>query len=290
MHILVVEDSQLMNTLICSTLQDEGFETESAFDGQEALDLVAQNRPELIVMDIMMPVMDGFEATEKLKSQPETSEIPIVVLTALTKVHDVVKALGAGADAFLNKPFDGPTLVDRISNILQTREQVQSGDTAEQKAIQEVREHISVSGPKQQIFQAIFNALNQVTECTVFSVLVAREGGDTVFVVTSESPIPERVMSMFREQVFSVAERVLRHESSGSEVEAEMIYIGDAEEAPKFAPPYRSTIHVPFYVGEEANGILSIGTTGREAYDEDDFKFVFDLGAEAGPTLSKVTT
>ena len=91
-------------------------------------------------------------------------------------------------------------------------------------------------------------------------------------------------------RVMEFIERVLRHESSGSEVEAEMIYIGDAEEAPKFAPPYRSTIHVPFYVGEEANGILSIGTTGREAYDEDDFKFVFDLGAEAGPTLSKVTT
>ena len=288
--ILVVEDSEFMNMLVCSTLQDEGFETVSAFDGEEGVRAATREQPDLIVMDIMMPVMDGFAATRALKKSPTTRGIPVLVLTALNKVQDVIQALDAGADGFLNKPFDGPSLGSRINQIIETFPSVQAGETAEQAAIRDVAQKIAVTEPKQQIFSAIFQSLNQVSHCKVFSVLVNRGGAvPCSFVVTSEREIPGLVIEQYKEQVASIGERLLRSLRIIPEIKMEYIYTADTNQSPKYAPPFRSTIHVPFY-SEDSNGILSVGTTEKDAYSEDDFKFLFDLGAQIAPTLGRVST
>ncbi|MDA0837473.1 MAG: response regulator [Planctomycetota bacterium] len=288
--ILVVEDSEFMNMLVCSTLQDEGFETVSAFDGEEGVRAAARETPDLIVMDIMMPVMDGFAATRALKESPKTRGIPVLMLTALNKVHDVIQVLGAGADGFLTKPFDGPTLVNRINHIIDVFPKMQAGETAGQAAIRDVAKKIAITEPRQQIFSAIFQSLNQVTHCKVFSVLVNRgEAEACTFLVTSQHAIPDLVIEQYKEQVVSIGERLLRSRRINPEIKTEYIYTADTNQSPKYAPPFRSTIHVPFYT-EESNGILSIGTTERDAYSEDDFKFLFDLGSQIAPTLGRVTT
>jgi DNA-binding response OmpR family regulator len=288
--ILVVEDSEFMNMLVCSTLQDAGFETVSAFDGQEGVKAATLEQPDLIVMDIMMPLMDGFEATLALKKSLETRGIPVLVLTALNKVQDVIQALDSGADGFLNKPFDGPALVTRINHIIEVFPKVQAGDTAEQVAIRDVAQKIAITKPRQQIFSAIFQSLNQVSHCKVFSVLVNRGGTEAcTFLVTSEHEIPGLVIEQYKEQVVSIGERLLRSRRINPEVNMEYIYTADTKQSPKYAPPFRSTIHVPFYT-EDSNGILSIGTTEKDAYSEDDFKFLFDLGSQIAPTLGRVTT
>jgi DNA-binding response OmpR family regulator len=288
--ILVVEDSEFMNMLVCSTLKDEGFETVSAFDGEEGVWAATKEQPDLIVMDIMMPVMDGFAATRALKESTETIGIPVLVLTALNKVQDVIQALDAGADGFLIKPFDGPSLVNRINHIIEVFPKVRAGETAEQAAIRDVAQKIAITVPRQQIFSALFKSLNLVSHCKVFSVLVNRGGSEPCsFVVTSEHEIPGLVIEQYKEQVVSIGERLLRALRINPEIKMEYIYTADTRQSPKYAPPFRSTIHVPFYA-EESNGILSIGTTEKDAYSEDDFKFLFDLGAQIAPTLGRVTT
>jgi DNA-binding response OmpR family regulator len=285
MKILVVEDSNLTNTLVCTTLKDAGFETASAFDGRQGVDAATSSMPDLIVMDIMMPVMDGFEATRRIKTQPGTRHIPVIVLTSLSRVQDMVKALDAGADCFMSKPFNGQKLVERVHDVAQFQRQMKA---AAAEAAGRNPDEIRLTGPKQQIFLAMFSALEQLTKCQVFSVLVTRSQGGSVFIVTTARDVPSLVLEGFQKRVFSLGERLLGR-SVGNGTTTQIIYFSDPAGSPKYGPPFRSTIHAPFYVGEDVRGVLSVGATARGAYQEKDFKFLFELGGEVGPTLGKVT-
>ena len=286
MKILVVEDSEFMNMLVCKTLESAGFETLSALDGQQGVEAATRESPDLIVMDIMMPVMDGFEATRRIKAQADTRRIPIIVLTALNKVQDMVKALDAGADCFMSKPFDARKLLARIEDVSQFQPQMKA---AAEASGDDDAHAIRISGPRQQIFLAMFSALDQVTKCQVFSVLVTRRDVGSVFIVTTAREVPELVLQGFQKKVFSLGGRALGR-SVREDTQTQIIYFSDPSGSPKYGPPFRSSIHVPFQAGPDVRGILSVGATDRGAYDQEDLKFLFDLGLEAAPTLGKVTT
>jgi two-component system, cell cycle response regulator DivK len=103
--ILVVED-QLDNRLILrDCLGNAGYELLEAENGAEALTMVARQRPDLILMDIQLPVMDGYEATRRLKADPATKSIPIIVVTSYALSGDEAKAREAGCDAYVSKPY-----------------------------------------------------------------------------------------------------------------------------------------------------------------------------------------
>ncbi len=119
--ILVVDDEDRNLRLMEALLTPEGYDIVMAANGGEALDRVAETPPDVILMDIMMPVMDGLEATRLLKQNPETCDIPVVMVTALRDVHDRVKALEAGADDFLSKPVDKLELRIRIQTLVKVK-------------------------------------------------------------------------------------------------------------------------------------------------------------------------
>ena len=121
--ILIVEDNEKLRNFLEFSLNGE-FNVLSAANGQEALNLILNCMPDLVVSDIMMPNMDGFELCEKLKSNYETSHIPVVLLTALTERAMQLKGLGLGADAYLTKPFDIGLLQGRIKSIIQNRKAI----------------------------------------------------------------------------------------------------------------------------------------------------------------------
>ena len=116
--VLVVEDTDVNRELLTDLLEMRGFEVVTATNGAEALEAVARERPDLVLMDMMMPVMDGFEATRRLKADPATRTIPVVGLTALAMQGDADRVREAGCDDYVTKPLDVTTLADRLRAIL----------------------------------------------------------------------------------------------------------------------------------------------------------------------------
>lgn len=121
-RVLVVDDSAANRKLLEARLQDEYFEVVGAVSGAEAITLAQRWSPDIILLDVLMPVMDGFEACRRLKAQPATAHIPVVMVTSLNDEHERVRGLDAGADDFLVKPVDQATLFARLRALLRVKQ------------------------------------------------------------------------------------------------------------------------------------------------------------------------
>ena len=120
--ILVVEDEKDLSDLITYNLQRNGYDALSAADGPAALELAAKNVPDLVLLDLMLPGLDGTEVARKLKSDSRTSHIPIIMLTAKGEETDVVVGLTIGADDYVTKPFSMKILLARLATVLRRSE------------------------------------------------------------------------------------------------------------------------------------------------------------------------
>jgi putative two-component system response regulator len=129
--ILIVDDLDANRAVIARFLGQDGYEMAFAADGQEALDAVARTRPDLVLMDVTMPRMDGFEACRILKQSAATRLVPIVLMTALHDMDDRIRAIDAGADDFLSKPFNGLELQARVRSLIRLKRYTDELDTAE---------------------------------------------------------------------------------------------------------------------------------------------------------------
>ena len=114
MKILLVEDNEMNRDMLSRRLLRRGHEVLFAVDGQEAVDMAASESPALILMDMGLPVVDGWEATRRIKADPRTRAIPIIALTAHAMAEDRDKAIAAGCDDFDTKPVDIQRLVAKI--------------------------------------------------------------------------------------------------------------------------------------------------------------------------------
>jgi len=117
MKILIVEDNEMNRDMLSRRLIKKGFEIIIAVDGEEGVKKTFSEKPDLILMDMSLPVMDGWEATKKLKSNSDTSKIPIIALTAHAMAQDKEKALAAGCDEYDTKPIDLNRLLSKISSL-----------------------------------------------------------------------------------------------------------------------------------------------------------------------------
>jgi len=117
MRILLVEDNELNRDMLTRRLIRRGFSIECATDGESAVRLARDQRPDLILMDIGLPVIDGWEAIRQLKSFPETQEIPIITLTAHAFSEDQQRSEASGCAGFVTKPIDLQRLLDTIAQI-----------------------------------------------------------------------------------------------------------------------------------------------------------------------------
>jgi two-component system cell cycle response regulator DivK len=117
-RILVVEDQEDNRRIIRDLLASAGFELIEAADGEAGVHLAGSERPDLILMDIQLPVLDGHEATRRIKSNPELAAIPIIVVTSYALSGDDVRAMEAGSDAYVAKPFSPRQLLAKIREFL----------------------------------------------------------------------------------------------------------------------------------------------------------------------------
>lgn len=121
--ILAVDDERHIVRLVEVNLQRAGYEVVTAYDGREALEKVKAENPDLVVLDVMMPYMDGFEVLKHLKADPATAEIPVIMLTAKAQDADVFRGWQSGVDCYLTKPFNPMELLTFVKRIFDSASQ-----------------------------------------------------------------------------------------------------------------------------------------------------------------------
>ena len=112
--ILVVEDEPAVATMLRYNLEKQGFRVDEAGDGGEALTRIAESRPDLVLLDWMLPIMSGIEVCRQVRRNPHTADLPVIMLTARADDQDAVRGLNTGADDYITKPFNIESLLARM--------------------------------------------------------------------------------------------------------------------------------------------------------------------------------
>jgi len=120
MKILLVEDNEMNRDMLSRRLVRRGYEVVIAEDGQQGVEMAVSEKPDLILMDMSLPVLDGWGATKQLKASDEMCSIPVIALTAHAMAQDREKALAAGCDDYDTKPIELPRLLEKIEKLLET--------------------------------------------------------------------------------------------------------------------------------------------------------------------------
>ena len=127
-RILIADDNQQNCELLEAYLADEDYDIAFAYDGRQTLERVAERTPDLILLDIMMPKLSGYEVCQQLKANPATKDIPVLMVTALNEAGDIEKAVAAGCDDFLSKPVNSLELKTRVRSLLRVRHLINERD------------------------------------------------------------------------------------------------------------------------------------------------------------------
>jgi two-component system cell cycle response regulator len=201
-RVLVVDDILSNVKLLEAKLAAEYFEVITAFNGEQALARVASDTPDIILLDVMMPGMDGFEVCRRIKSNAKTTHIPVVMVTALDQPSDRVTGLDAGADDFLTKPVDDMSLFARVRSLVRlkmmTDELRMREETGQSMGLTDASETMFEPDPTGRIlivedrpesvawFRAALEAKNKVADIATFDeALVSARGGDFDLIVVS---------------------------------------------------------------------------------------------------------
>jgi two-component system alkaline phosphatase synthesis response regulator PhoP len=121
--ILAVDDERHIVRLVQVNLERAGYEVVTAFDGKDALEKVASEQPDLVVLDVMMPYMDGFEVLQNLRKNQATRDLPVIMLTAKAQDADVFRGWQSGVDCYLTKPFNPMELISFVKRIFKSLEE-----------------------------------------------------------------------------------------------------------------------------------------------------------------------
>src|SRR5215468_3993281 len=225
-RILVVDDNAANRDIITTRLQTHGYETLQAADGEEALAAVKQHRPDLVLLDVMMPNLDGIETCRRLKGDATLPFLPIILVTAKVDSKDIVAGLDAGADEYLTKPVDQAALVARVRSILRVKAlhdqvQAQAAQLAEWNRTLESRVAAQVGELERVSRLKLFHS-PQALELLVLrgdAVLESHRREVTVvfcdlrgFTAFAETAEPEEVMAVLAEYHACVGALIDRHE------------------------------------------------------------------------------
>lgn len=185
--ILIVEDDRDIVEMVEYNLREEGYVTVSALDGEDGVRLAGSERPDLIILDIMLPVIDGFEVCRTLKSDDKTSQIPIIILSAKSQETDKVVGLELGADDYVTKPFSPRELIARIRAIMRRGEERKLNDVLEKGdlIIDSAKYKVMVGGEEISLTTTEFKLLEYMARkpgvvLSRYQILDAVSGDDTV--------------------------------------------------------------------------------------------------------------
>lgn len=121
LKIITIDDDPVVRTLIKKTFSSLGFEVITAADGIEGLRAIENNQPDIIILDVMMPIIDGLEVLKRIKATPKIAKIPVIMFTAISDGHMVVETSKFGADDYIIKPFQSSVLIQKVKKLLKDK-------------------------------------------------------------------------------------------------------------------------------------------------------------------------
>ena len=127
--IMIVDDNKITTKLLRRYVETNGFDAVEAYDGIDCLEKIENRLPDAVILDVMMPRLDGYETVKRLKAEEKTSKIPVVIVTALNDVANQVKSIEAGADDFLSKPIEEKLLIAKVKLLATLNVQRKKADT-----------------------------------------------------------------------------------------------------------------------------------------------------------------
>jgi adenylate cyclase len=284
-RILVVDDHPQNVKLLADLLSVKGYDVITAASGGEALDKVTNAQPDLVLLDVMMPELNGYEVCQRIRANPETAVLPVVMVTALDPREERVKGLEAGADDFLTKPINQPELLARVRSLLrikwlydtvqtQSRQLAEWNKTLEQRVNEQVGQLERLSRLKRffspQLAEAIVAGGTddplQSHRREVAVVFVDLRG----FTAFAESSEPEEVMRVLREYHAEMGKLILEHEGTLERFTGDgmMIFFNDPVVVPN---PAERALRMAVAMRERANDMSIVWR-----------KYGYDLGLGIG--------
>ena len=221
-RILVVDDTPLNVKLLADLLRVKGFTVTTAASGPEALDRIAAERPDLVLLDVMMPEMSGYEVCTRIRANQETARLPVVMVTSLDAVHERVKGIEVGADDFLSKPVNQPELLARVRSLLRIKELDDALTGLNRDLERRVTEQVSQLDRLGRLKRFFSPALAEAilaggaddplkTHRREIAVVFLDLRGFTAFAETAE---PEEVMGVLREYHAEMGRLIIEHEGT----------------------------------------------------------------------------
>jgi adenylate cyclase len=268
--ILVVDDTPHNIRLLVDLLTAKGYEVITATSGQAALEQVEAERPDLVLLDVMMPGMDGYEVCAKLRENPANGVLPVVMVTALDPSQERIKGLEAGADDFLTKPVNKAELLARVRSLLRIKElydtvQAQTAELTElnstlEKRVQEQVSQLDRLGRLKRFFSPHLAELIVAGDAEdplkshrrQVTVVFLDLRGFTAFAETAE---PEEVMSVLREYHAEMGKIIMAHEGTLERFAGDgmMIFFNDPMEVPN---PQERAVRMAVAMRESVGGLV----------------------------------
>lgn len=214
--ILIVDDEPFNVDLLEQELADQGYQTVSAADGNEALEKLTSDKPDLVLLDWMMPGMDGIEVLERMRSTPEWSQVPVIMLTARTTTEDKVKGLDAGADDYVTKPIDEAELFARIRAMLRIARLEQENLSLRTQIEEGVDRHFVGVVGKSRAMERVYGLLDKVISSDTSVLLTGETGtGKEVLAKTIHRESPRADKPFVPVNCGAMAEQLLESELFG---------------------------------------------------------------------------
>ncbi len=303
--ILIVEDSDTQAEQIAYLLKSGGYRVRVARNGREGLDAAREEKPTLIVSDISMPEMDGFTMCQEVKKDPVLKDVPVILLTSLNSLYDVIKGLDCGADNFIRKPFDGKYLLGRIRFILANRELRSNERVQLGMQVNLGGQTHFITAERQQIFDLLISTYEEAIQMTeelraqqnqIAHSYQSLEGLYKIAEALNPAITEKAVSEMALERVLDLpgvtGGCIKLFDPEGKFHVAAVRDFGPDSEALEACDDYSEAgedghVSIPLAIGQRTLGVMNLLTGPSAAFMENDFQVLDTVGNQIAIALER---
>jgi PAS domain S-box-containing protein len=285
--ILAVDDSVPSARLLQTQLARGGYRVILAFDGEQALLEVERSRPDLVILDVMMPGLDGLTVCRRIKSDPKTWFIPVVMLTALSRVEDRIQGIKAGADDFLSKPFNREELLARVRSLLRLKWAHDALQTERNRLalLYKISQEINSRLALDEVLGKIVTRTREALGASMCSIILSGDTEEATQQIISREGSTLGVVGRVNPSIFEggLAGWVVRHRESTivtdtAEDRRWLVLPGDTE-------PVGSAMAAPLQVGGEIIGVVLLTHSAPGFFDESHLAVLSSIAAQSAVTV-----